>query len=437
MPNRLYLNSRLPRLLRRMTDSKRLLAVVYLDIDQFKNVNDSRGHGCGDQLLQIVAKRLRAAVSAHDVVARMGGDEFVIIASLLPDLEAVERFAERLRTAVTADMVVEKQPVNVTASLGIAVYPRDGVDVESLFKHADIALYQAKEAGRNCHRFFAADMDARISEHAPLEQALRQALGTRQLYMEYQPIVDLQDGRVVSLEALMRWRHPEMGMIPPSRFIPVAEKCGLVLEIGQHALREVLAAAARLAGCGRTHRSDRRQRLADADRADGFRGRRHRVWPLRCDVEPKWVRFEITESAMMKEPEKLVGTLRTLRELGSQVLIDDFGTGYSSLSYLDRLPVDILKIDRAFVRDLDRAEGRSPIIDAVIDMAKRLGLKTVAEGVETAAQGMALRERGCDYAQGFFYSKPVSAHHCRSLLEHLKRERPLTETMVLRVIGDR
>ena len=434
LPNRLYLHARLPRLLQKMAGSDRLLAVVYLDVDNFKNVNDSRGHNCGDQLLQVVGRRLRAAVSTHDVVARMGGDEFVIVASLMPDLETIDRFAERLQAAVCADMVIEKQTVNVSASMGLAVYPRDGADMETLFKHADIALFQAKEAGRSCHRFFAADMNARLSDYVALEQALRHAIGTSQIYMEYQPIVDLQDGRVVSLEALMRWRHPQMGMIPPTRFVPVAEKSGLIMDIGQIALREVLA-----------------QQRAWLDAEVPVVPVAVNVSPMQLErldfaalvsrmaadagVDPKWVRFEITESAMMKEPEKLVGTLQTLRNGGSQVLIDDFGTGYSSLSYLDRLPVDILKIDRAFVRDMVREGGHSPIVDAVIDMARRLKLRTVAEGVETVEQAMLLRERGCDYAQGFFYSKPVSAQHCRSLLEQLRRERPLTETMVMRVVG--
>jgi EAL domain-containing protein (putative c-di-GMP-specific phosphodiesterase class I) len=252
--------------------------------------------------------------------------------------------------------------------------------------------------------------------------------------MEYQPIVDLESGCVVSLEALMRWRHPELGLVPPMRFIPVAEKSGLIVELGQHALREVL-----------------NQQRAWLDEGVPVVPVAVNVSPLQLErtdfaalvatmaasagLDPTWVRFEITESAMMRDPDKLVGTLRALRAGGSQVLIDDFGTGYSSLSYLDKLPVDIVKIDRAFVRDLTSANDQCPIMDAVIDMARRLKLKTVAEGVETAEQVMLLRNRGCDYAQGYFYSKPVSARHCRTLLEQLRRERPITETMVMRVLG--
>jgi diguanylate cyclase (GGDEF)-like protein len=433
LPNRLYVLERLPRLLRKMTDSHRLLALLCVDLDFFKNINDSRGHACGDHALKIVAKRLRAAVSTPDLVARMGGDEFVIVASLMPDADAIDRFASHVLAAIAQEVVIDGQPVAVTASVGVAVYPNDGADSDSLLKHADIALSQAKESGRRCYRFYAPDMDARVTEQATLQQALRKAIGTPQIYLDYQPIVDMNDGRVVSLEALARWRHPELGAIPPMQFIPAAEKSGLIVEMGEQALREVLA-------------QQRKWLELDVpvvpiavnvsalqvERVD-FAALVKRLTAA-AQIEPQWVRFEITESAMMKEPEKLIGTLRALRALGSQVLIDDFGTGFSSLSYLDKLPIDILKIDRAFVRDLDRG-SESPVIRAIIDMARRLKLKTVAEGVETAAQAALLCDWGVDYAQGYFYSKPVAAHHCRALLEHLKRERPLTDTMVLRVIG--
>jgi EAL domain-containing protein (putative c-di-GMP-specific phosphodiesterase class I) len=302
-----------------------------------------------------------------------------------------------------------------------------------LLKRADIALHQAKEAGRRCHRYFSADMDARVNEHAALEHELCNAIGTRQIYLDYQPIVDLRNGRLVSLEALMRWRHPERGLIPPGQFIPVAEKCGLILELGQQALQEVLA---------------QQRAWLDADvpvvpiavnvsaiqieRVDFAKLVRRLTASV--GIDPKWVRFEVTESAIMKEPEKLIGTLQELRALGSQVLLDDFGTGYSSLSYLNRLPIDIVKIDRAFVRELSEGDRASPVIPLVVDMAKQLNLKTVAEGVETAAQAAGLFELGCDFGQGYFYSKPVLAHHCKSLLEHLGQER-LSDTAVLRAVA--
>jgi diguanylate cyclase (GGDEF)-like protein len=434
LPNRLYLHSRLPRVLKKVAQGDRLLALIYLDLDHFKNINDSRGHGCGDQLLQVVAQRLRAAVGAHDLVARMGGDEFVVVASLLADAEAVTQLAALLRATIQAPVMLEGEPLTVTASLGVAVYPRDALDVETLLKYADIALYNAKEAGRDCYRLFAADMDVKVSEAVALEQALRHAIGTAQIYMEYQPVIEMRTGRVASLEALMRWRHPELGLIPPSQFVPIAEKSGLIVQLGQQALQHVLA---RLRGW-----IDANVPIVPVavnvsplqfERTDFAAV----VAQLAADasVEPRWLRFEITESAVMKEPEKLIGTLETLRLLGSEVLIDDFGTGFSSLSYLSKLPVDTLKIDRSFVHDLGRETARKSIINAVVDMAKRLNLKTIAEGVETAEQVAALLELGCEFGQGYFYSKPVTARHCRALLEELRRERPLTETMLVRTVS--
>jgi diguanylate cyclase (GGDEF)-like protein/PAS domain S-box-containing protein len=434
LPNRLYLNNKMPRVLQNIAAGDHLLALLYVDIDNFKNINDSLGHGPGDHLLQIVARRMRAAVSSHDVVARMGGDEFVVVAPLMTGIGAIDALAARLLTAVRAPIALEGETVTVTASVGIAVYPQDGPDFKALQMHADIALYQAKEAGRDCHRSFAADMDVRVSEHVALEQALRHAVGSNQIFMEYQPVIDLRTGLLSSLEALMRWRHPERGIIAPLQFIPVAEKSGLIVELGLQALMQVIA-----------------QIRAWLDRDVPIVPIAVNVSPLQFErtdfarivsqlaakhgIDPKWLRFEITESAMMKEPEKFIDTLKTLRALGSQVLIDDFGTGYSSLSYLNRLPVDTLKIDRAFVRDLGTAGARTPLVHAVIDMARKLGLNTVAEGIETAEQAALLREYGCDYGQGYLFGKPASARQCRAVLRELKRVRPLTETVMVRAIA--
>ncbi|MFM2288415.1 MAG: hypothetical protein RL684_1558 [Pseudomonadota bacterium] len=434
LPNRLFLRSRLPRALRHSAGSDKLLALIYLDIDHFKNINDSRGHGVGDQLLQVVARRLRAAVAAHDVVVRMGGDEFVIVGSLLPDRAAAEALAQRLVAAIQAPLSIDDASLEVSASMGVAIHPEHGLDMDSLLKHADIALYEAKAAGRRCYRIFSQDMQLRVSESVALEQALRRAVGTPQMTMDYQPVIDLRTGRVASLEALMRWRHPELGPVPPSQFIPAAEACGLIVEIGTQALRDVIAqlrewidAKVPLVPIA-VNVSPGQLEQGDFDKL---------VLRLTAEkgVDPRWLRFEITETALLKDPEGLVATLQTLRTLGSHVLIDDFGTGYSGLSYLTRLPVDALKIDRSFVTDLGRNTARTPIIGAVIDMAKRLKLTTIAEGVENAEQAAQLRDQGCDYAQGYHFSKPVSARHCRTLLEQLNWERPISETLVVRVMN--
>ncbi len=433
LPNRLYLSARLPRALRLAAQSKRMLALIYLDVDHFKNINDSRGHGAGDALLQVIAKRLRSTVQVQDAVLRMGGDEFVIIASLLPDVEAVHSLAMRLQAAIQAPLKLDDAPLEISASLGIALYPNDGLDMEALLKHADIALYQAKAAGRRCHRLFSPDMLVRVSESVAMEQALRRGIGTEQFSMDYQPVIDMKTGRVSSLEALMRWRHPDLGQVPPGQFIPVADSSGLTVELGLQGLRIVLA-----------------QLRAWQDADVPIVPIAVNISPVQLEqsdfcssvlqlatehqVDPRWLHFEITETALLKDPDGLVGTLQTLRALGSQVLIDDFGTGYSGLSYLARLPVDSIKIDRSFISDLGKNAARTPIIDAVIEIARKLNMTVVAEGVETQQQAFILQEQGCDFAQGYFYSRPVSAQHCRTLLEKLKLERPLTETLITRVL---
>jgi diguanylate cyclase (GGDEF)-like protein/PAS domain S-box-containing protein len=419
LPNRLYLRSKLPRVIKHAAASDRHLALVYLDIDHFKNINDSRGHGFGDKLLQIVAQRLRNTVGTHDAVVRMGGDEFVIVASLMPDNQALDALAQRLQMAVSAAISIDGQPLAVTASIGVSVYPRDGLDLEVLLKHADIALYQAKEAGRSCHRFFSADMDLRVSEDVALEQALRHAIGSEQFYMEYQPVVDLMTNRTTSFEALMRWRHPELGVVPPARFVPIAEKSGLIVALGQHAITEALKQLRSWLDAGvpcvpiavnvapqQLTRTDFPALVTELTNA--------------AAMDASWLRFEITESALLQNPERMIESLQQLRKLGCQVLIDDIGTGYSALSYLTQLPVDTLKIDRSFITDLSRGTANSQIITAVIDMARRLNLTTVAEGVETKEQALQLRRKGCNFAQGFFYSKPLSPRRCRNLLEKMQ-----------------
>jgi EAL domain-containing protein (putative c-di-GMP-specific phosphodiesterase class I) len=305
--------------------------------------------------------------------------------------------------------------------------------METLLRHSDIALYQAKAAGRHCHQLFSPDMQVRASENLALEQAMRHGFGTEQFSMEYQPIVDLHTGRVCSLEALMRWRHPELGIIPPSQFIPVAEASGLNLEIGMFALRSVLeqlqawmAAQVPLVPvavniCPR--------HLESADFCE---------WVRRLcaeyHVEPRWLRFEITESALLKDPESLVGTLQRLREMGSQVLIDDFGTGYSGLAYLARLPVDTIKIDRSFIGGLNRDNAGQSIVGNLVEMARKLKMDTLAEGVESSEHASVLRELGCNFGQGYHFSKPMSARHCRKLLDSLGWEQALTATLVSRTL---
>jgi diguanylate cyclase (GGDEF)-like protein len=434
LPNRLYLHARLPRALRKASASNGLVAVIYLDIDNFKTINDSRGHSAGDHLLRIVAKRLRACVSVQDVVARLGGDEFVIVATLLPDVHAIENLAGRIQAAMQAPVAIDGESVNVSVSMGVALYPDHGIDMETLLKHADIALYQAKEAGKRCHQIFSAEMNLRLSESVALEQALRAAVGTSQIYIEYQPVIDLHSGLVASLEALVRWRHPQLGIIAPGQFIPVAEQSGLIIELGQQTLGMVLAdlrawldAEVPIVPVALNVSP---QQLEHSEFVSAFSN-----LASQAGIEPRWVCFEITESVMLREPERVIRTLERLRSNGSRVLIDDFGTGYSGLSYLQRLPIDTLKIDRAFIRDLASDPTRLPIVRAVIQMCRTLGLSVVAEGVETLEQLQILTEQGCTYAQGFLLSRPVAPRHCRSVLEQLREARPFGETLMARALA--
>jgi predicted signal transduction protein with EAL and GGDEF domain len=360
----------------------------------------------------------------------MGGDEFVI-AAIMPDQATAGVIAKRTLDIVQAPVELKDGLATVTGSIGIGLYPHDSIDLESLLKHADIALFQAKEAGRNCYRFFAADMDVQLSEHVALEQALRHALGTDQLMVEYQPIVDTYTGVLMSFEALARWRHPELGMIPPLRFIPVAEKSGLITKLGEEVLRKViqqqqlwqkanipLAPVAINVSPMQLERTDFTILVQELC--------------LLHDLDPKWLHFEVTESLWLQESNRHIVALDTLRAQGSRVSIDDFGTGFSNLSYLKQLPIDTIKIDRSFVRNITTDSSDAAIVKSIIAIARNLNLDTVAEGVETVEQLEALREYGCQKVQGYYFSKPIPVEQCQALLEHLGSSRRLTETVKAR-----
>jgi diguanylate cyclase (GGDEF)-like protein len=419
LPNRVYLQKILPRLIKRAARDRSRLALLYVDLDHFKNVNDSLGHAAGDKLLLAVAHRLRAAVSTHDVVVRMGGDEFVIVASMLPNAEVVNSIADRIRRALVVPLDLDGVTMFASPSIGISVYPEDGVDAEQLLKHADIALNHAKDRGRGNHQFYTPEMNARLRERFGLERALRQALERNELTIEYQPSFDLQTLRPVSLEALLRWRTADGTYIPPSRFIPIAEQSGLIVDIGEWVLRTVCL---QLSDWQRQHVP-----LLPVSVNISVRQFEHtqlaRVVAALADelgIDASLLHFEITESAAMHNSQQHLGSLQALRNLGSRILIDDFGTGYSSLSYLKHLPIDTLKIDRAFVRDMAVDANDAAIVRAIVGVAKSLGLQLVAEGIETAEQLECLRKLDCECGQGFYFSPPVSAESCRAMLWQLR-----------------
>ncbi|WP_232831125.1 putative bifunctional diguanylate cyclase/phosphodiesterase [Peristeroidobacter agariperforans] len=433
LPNRVHLRKRLPELLQEAAAAGRPLTLLYVDLDHFKHINESRCHGIGDQLIKIVAQRVQAATRPADIVIRSGGDEFVVVAPTLNGMLEIRALASRLLTTLREPIPLHDATVSMTASIGVAVYPHDGADAEALLKHADIALYRAKELGRDNFQLFDAKMNTELSEHVAIEQALRRAIGSEQIYLEFQPLVDLQSGRLTSFEALARWRHPELGVVSPGRFIPVAEKSGLIVPLGEQILRRVIEQLAEW------------QRAAvplvpvavnvaplQFERAD-FPARCHEL-ALQHGLDPKWLSFEVTESAWLQNSTKSVAMIDTLRQAGSKVYLDDFGTGFSNLSYLKHLPIDAVKIDQAFVRNITVDPSDAAIVRGVLAMAKQLGIDTIAEGIETAEQLDCLREMGCHRGQGYHFSKPVPANQCRALLEQMGEMRRFTETMKARAL---
>jgi len=433
LPNRAQLQARLPRLLADAERAGSLLALLYIDLDHFKDVNDSLGHSSGDRLLAAVAQRLRRCVSRSDLVARMGGDEFVVIATGLPAASAVDYIARRIQETLTAPLELDGMRLGILASIGISLYPSDGTNLEQLLKHADIALHQAKDRGRANHQFFTGEMQTLLADRLQLEHALRHALVSEQLFLEYQPAFDLQTRMPVAFEALLRWNHPQLGLLPPGRFVPIAEHDNLILDLGAWVLRRVCRQLAEWQQQGLpllpisinvTSRQFEHGRLVEL--VSGL--------TREFDLDANRLHFEITESAAMQNSEQQLGALQALRNLGCRILIDDFGTGYSSLSYLKHLPIDTLKIDRAFVRDMASDTNDAAIVSAIIGIANSLGLHVVAEGVETAEQLACLTQLGCRTAQGFYFSRPLPAAEARVVLEKLGSRRRAGDTAKLAIL---
>ncbi|MGH8149626.1 MAG: bifunctional diguanylate cyclase/phosphodiesterase, partial [Steroidobacteraceae bacterium] len=433
LPNRLYLDVRLPQLTAEAERAGVSLALLYVDLDHFKDVNDSLGHNCGDRLLGVVARRLRGCISERDLVVRMGGDEFIVIAAGLSAAADAVPIARRIEESLATPLEIDGARLNIIASIGISLYPADGSNLEELLKHADIALYQAKSRGRGNYQFFSREMQTQLADRLELAHALKRAIGTSELHLEYQPSFDMRSGAPVGFEALLRWNHPQLGMVPPSRFIPIAEQGNLILELGAWVLREVCRQLgdwqrAELpllpVSINVTPSQFEHGRLAEAISA----------LTREFDVDAHLLYFEITESAAMQDSELQLGALQALRRLGSRILIDDFGTGYSSLAYLKHLPIDTLKIDRAFVRDMASDVNDAAIVSAIVGIARSLGLHVVAEGVETIEQVDCLVKLGCETAQGFFYSRPLAPADARRVLERLGARRRVGETAKLAVL---
>jgi diguanylate cyclase (GGDEF)-like protein/PAS domain S-box-containing protein len=391
--------------------SNRALAMLTLDLDHFKNINDTLGHHIGDAMLIEVARRIQSVVREEDTVSRQGGDEFVM---LLPTTDAVgaAHLAERLLAIIAMNYQVEAHELLTTPSIGIAMYPADGLDFETLTKNADIAMYRAKQDGRNCYRFFAAEMQTRSSHTLQMENALRRALERDQLSLHYQPQVALGSGSVIGAEALLRWQHPEFGMVSPADFIPIAETSGQIVQIGEWVLRTAVRQMKAWLDQGLIAQTSPMVMAVNLSVVQ-FRHPRliEQVMQILEEekLEPHYLELELTEGVALNDPLGAITVMNALHARGIRMSIDDFGTGYSSLSYLKRFKVYKLKIDQSFVRDITEDPEDKAIVNAIISMAAKLGLQTIAEGVETEGQLAYLRAIGCDEVQGYFYSKPLPA----------------------------
>ena len=423
LPNRVLFHDRLQLA---MIDAKRrrqLVAVMFLDADRFKNINDTLGHGAGDELLILIASRLSACLRAGDTVSRLAGDEFALVLPGVENINTARQLAQRLIDSFSQSFRIKEQHIFMTVSIGITLYPADASTVDGLLKNADTAMYRAKDAGRNNFQFYSADMHAQALKRLTLENRLRGAIARGELMLHYQPLVDIKSGQITGMEALLRWNHPELGLVAPMEFIPLAEETGLIIPIGEWVLRTACAQARAWQDAGLPP-----LRLAVNLSARQFQ--KDLVGTVtsilqETGLEPRYLELELTETVIMQNPETAVATLDALDHMGVRLSIDDFGTGYSSLSYLKRFPINTLKIDRSFVCDIPRDADDMLITTAIISLAHSLGMQVVAEGVESQAQLAFLQNQHCDVMQGYYFSKPLTVE---AFTELVRTRRVLVET---------
>jgi diguanylate cyclase (GGDEF)-like protein/PAS domain S-box-containing protein len=422
LPNRLLLNDRLAQAMALAQRHNEKMAVLFLDVDRFKHINDSLGHDTGDRLLQSVAERLRQCVRTSDTVSRQGGDEFVVLLSEVMHAQDATICAEKILLAVSLPHHIDQHDVHVTASIGIVMYPDDGEDADTLLKNADFAMYQAKDSGRNNYQFYEAELNSTASERQSLETGLRYAIQDHEFALYYQPQIDLKSGAMTGVEALIRWRHPTRGMILPEQFISIAEESGLIVPIGQWVLREGCRQARSWQDAGLPVRLAINISAVELRAKDFVAGVRRVLAETRFD--PRCLVLELTETFLMQDSKSTGNVLGAIKGMGVQLALDDFGTGYSSLSYMRRFPIDILKVDKSFVRDLTTDADDASIVSAVINMGKSLHMRVIAEGVETQAQLTFLEEHDCLEGQGNYFSCPLAAPEFGGLLHHgIRHER--------------
>jgi diguanylate cyclase (GGDEF)-like protein/PAS domain S-box-containing protein len=416
LPNRLSFDDRLAQAMAAARRHKEKLAVLFVDVDRFKHINDSLGHAIGDELLLSIAGRLVANVRGSDTVSRQGGDEFVILLSTIAHAEDAALIANKILTSLGTPHRVKENDLQITVSVGIGVYPADGTDAETLVRNADIAMLNAKDNGRNNYQFFRRDMNEHALERQSMESGLRYALEQREFVLYYQPKMDLETEAITGAEALIRWRQPGRGIVLPEKFIPIAEQCGYIVPIGRWVLREACRQTQSWLDAGLAPMPLAINISAVELRSKNFvRGVRAVLQDTRLD--PRHLEFELTETALMQDPQSTVAVLKSLKEMGVRLTLDDFGTGYSSLSYLKRFPIDALKIDKSFVRGLCTNAGDAHIVSAVINMGKSFRLKVIAEGVETRQQFLRLQAQQCAEGQGNYFQAPVAGNEFAKLLK--------------------
>jgi diguanylate cyclase (GGDEF)-like protein/PAS domain S-box-containing protein len=421
LPNRVLFNDRLTQAIALAERQGKQLAMMFVDIDHFKKINDSLGHDVGDKLLQSVAGRLMACVRRSDTVSRLGGDEFVVLLSQVEHAEDAAFSARKILRGLAAPHIIDNKTLDINVSIGVSTYPNDGQDAEALMNRADNAMYEAKEHGRNNYQFFRHEMHARLAERQSLEADLRCALGRNEFVLHYQPKLGLQTGEITGVEALIRWLHPQRGIIYPAQFVSIAEECGLIVPIGQWVLLEACkqAKAWRESGLGVVPVSVNvsAPEFAAKDFLSGVR-----AVLIATGVQPENLELELTESVLMRDAEAAVVTLVKLKAMGVQLAIDDFGTGYSSFTYLRRFPSDALKLHQSFVQEITEDPGDAAIVSAMINLGRSLKQRVIAEGVETRAQLKFLKRHGCGEGQGNYFSPPVEAQQVGRLYKDGMRE---------------
>jgi diguanylate cyclase (GGDEF)-like protein/PAS domain S-box-containing protein len=418
LPNRLLLNDRLTQAIALCHRNQHKLAVLFLDLDRFKHINDTLGHDFGDRVLRDAAQKLLHCVRGSDTVSRQGGDEFVVVLSEIAHSQDADVCAAKILSALSVPVNIERHDLYITASIGIATYPEDGQDADTLLKNADLAMYHAKANGSNNFQFFEPGMNARAAERQALESGLRHAVERKQFVLHYQPKIDLTSGAIVGVEALVRWSHPERGLMLPGQFMAVAEESGLIVPIGRWVMAECCQRARLWRDAGLPPIRMAVNISAVELRTKGFVAG-VRAMLMQHRLEPADLELELTETFLLQNAESTAAVLEALKDVGVRLALDDFGTGYASLSHLRRFPIDTLKIDRSFVRDITMDSADASIVRAVIGMGKNLDMRVVAEGVETAEQLDFLRQQGCPEGQGYYFSEPlIAAEFARNLGRH-------------------